>query len=57
MKTELSDLVDKLSRLEKFTETDIFVKLDAKAQRLLIEQLDGMIDYKNALSQRLQHYG
>ena len=57
MKTELSDLVDKLSRLEKFTETDIFVKLDAKAQRLLIEQLDGMIDYKNALSQRLQHHG
>lgn len=53
LKTEFSELSDKINKLEAFTHSKDIDKIDVLQQQLLIVQLDAMRTYCTCLNQRL----
>lgn len=50
---EKSDLDDKLSKLDAFVRTDLFVSLSAEERRRLYRQLSLMEQYSSILGERI----
>lgn len=54
---ELSALIEKIDRLDEFTETTVALSLAGQEFDLLIEQLRVMQEYANVLNARLEYWG
>jgi hypothetical protein len=55
LKSELCELIDRYSKLDKFTDTIEFENLDDYIKSQMIDQYQAMLSYKLALLNRI-HY-
>ena len=55
LKLELDELSEKYQKLDKFLDTDKFINLDTYIKNQMIDQHKSMLDYKWALSNRIDY--
>lgn len=53
---ELSDLIQKVERLERFMKSEEYCKLSERHQIMLTDQIDIMYDYMRVLGRRIEDY-